>query len=417
MQDQHRRQLSSVVKFLHVVHALVIATLISRVKSNARQSQGIQTTLSVYSMAQYSGPRLTHGAATKWIYDFVINGRDLDPERGLCAFRLVMGAYPAHAFPLSERAARLARMAHISYDKARLIVKQYDQVLEPLPIMSQIDPELLRLNCDDEYLSCMPRSVPVILACVKRDCAFCGGILAAPVDDGPLGSGLLHQGRENSIMIQTPHGEYLCHEFIRTCSHCTAVNYVSHAEHATLGVRARKWSEVDVLRIHRRRFASADIIDRALVQYHLAFVPVYTAAHLARVGSLECPKYEQMNPDTLQRALSMRSLIFWHQEVANNDPMYDDMSFAFGTNHELRHHLIIETRDVDFDNQGIYPKLLKAQAINHKHLDGETAACDGIAQDGNSDARYKIKEDGKMPIGICITNKGHSAFSHSACFR
>ena len=96
---------------------------------------------------------------------------------------------------------------------------------------------------------------------------------------------------------------------------------------------------------------------------------------------------------------------------------YDDMSFAFGTNHELRHHLIIETRDVDFDNQGIYPKLLKAQAINHKHLDGETAACDGIAQDGNFDARYKIKDDGEIPTGICITNKGHSAFSHSACFR
>jgi len=101
-----------------------------------------------------------------------------------------------------------------------------------------------------------------------------------------------------------------------------------------------------------------------------------------------------MNPDTLQRALTMRSLIFWHQEVAKYDPMEDDMSFAFGTDHELRTYLMEETRDVDFDNQGLYPKLLKAQAINHEHLDGETAACDCIAQDGNFDARYKIKDDG-----------------------
>ena len=72
-----------------------------------------------------------------------------------------------------------------------------------------------------------------------------------------------------------------------------------------------------------------------------------------------------------------------------------------------------ETIDKDFDTQGLYPKLLLAQAIQHAHLDGETAACDQIAQDGNFDAVYEIKDDkedeGKLEVGGSVSSSSSSS--------
>jgi hypothetical protein len=122
-----------------------------------------------------------------------------------------------------------------------------------------------------------------------------------------------------------------------------------------------------MLRVHRSRYISPSIIDEALVVYHLAFVPVFTAAHLVRGGPLGSAKYEQIDPDTLQRAMTMRSLLLWHQEVGKFEPLDDDVSFVFGTVFDLRRHLKIQTIDKDFENQGLYPKLLLKQAIKHAH--------------------------------------------------
>jgi len=176
------------------------------------------------------------------------------------------------------------------------------------------------------------------------------------------------------------------------------VHYTSHAElqiNAATQVRAFQWFDIEVLRVHRGRFLEVDIIDRALTEYHLAYVPNHSAAHLTEIGSLADPKFENVNPEILQRGCTMRSVLFWRQEVANFPPEDDNVPFIFGSDDALRFHLRVETRDINFDEQGIYAKLLKQQGIQHRHRSSSTAACDQIAQDGNFDAKYRIKDNGE----------------------
>ena len=356
-------------------------------------------------MASYDGPLLRGGKASKWIAENAINTQEVGPGRAFNALRLIMGAFPAFAFPICERAARYARIAQMHYDDARLVLTAVDQVIDPaeFPEVSAFDRDLAGFYADDGGKSGVGRSLPIIVACMQKRCAFCLHYLP-PASEGlglPLNTQYLHQSIENCTRAFSTEGNGLCFEFVRTCPACQAVHHTSHATRKSIGEvpdrRARSWADVRILRVHSGIYVDAELIDRSLKQYHFAFVPNYSAAHMIVRSALRDKNTEHINPDILLRACTIRSILFWRQEVGRLAPEDDDVWFLFSSEPTLRYHLRFETRDINFDDQGLYPKLMKRQSILHGHLGGPYAGCDQIAQDGNFDARYKVKEMDDQP--------------------
>ena len=274
----------------------------------------------------------TGGDAADFIYDETCRGRRGQADK----FSLIMkclGAYPIHAIPWSERVARLARVSDTPWQEAALMLSRIDTHVRPssLPKVSFLDPELMDAYMHNAYHSGIYPGAPIILASRQKRCIFCNGQLPPPKDTGDYESSRDARSTFNDCRVVTQNGVLKCHEYVRICSACDGKHFSSlcvlpskaaslrgHNKSVTL-TKVPPIYESDVLRVHEGRLIDRNLLDCALTNWAKAQIPIHMGMRLLPTSTrklAESPEAPELNDESFFRAVTMRGVLFWEQDIA-----------------------------------------------------------------------------------------------------
>ena len=210
-----------------------------------------------------------------------------------------------------------------------------------------LDPELLDAYTHNAYHSGIYPGAPIILASRQKRCIFCNNKLSPPKDTGDYESSRGARSKENDCKVVTQNGVLECHEYTRLCGKCGGKHYSSlfvlpskaaslRGHDKTIALtKVPPIYESDVLRVHEGRFIAVPLLDCALTNWAKAQIPIHTGMRLLPTSTrqlAESPEAPDLNNASFFRAVAMRAVVFWEQDIAPQigvKPL-DDFSEVFG---------------------------------------------------------------------------------------